>query len=246
MKYLIDLLKEYDITGFIIAGVIGYAIVLLYPLLKYLFITKRRPFNISRTTPSSTVCQNLSKDKLKISVSYDGKNFTGSLSVIKIRLKNDGDNDILYSQRCSRPVYILIDKYEVVDIYACCEKEGINPTIQKSRNRYSLKWDLLKRDEFFDICVVVEGEVKNSSFIRFDVRADGIKTIKRPEIRVKQALTPLVIFDIIVFPLILLFGTNEFLFGKVTIKTFLLFFLLFENAAYVVLVLSARIKWLKE
>lgn len=106
---------------------------------------------------------------------------------------------------------------------------------------------MLKCDESFIIKVVLRGEVKGISAVRFDIRADGISQIKTPEYRVKEVMFPVVVgFAIAIIPFMFLMPTSEMFVGIMPMKLFLLVCMAFVILIIWIMTLLKRIKWLKE
>lgn len=96
MNSIIEFLKHWDILGFVIAGFISGIIALIINGLKSLFLMKKERYCVSKRLVSSTIYQGSEDAGLKIEVSYKGKRVEKPLSVIMIKLKNDGEEDLFF------------------------------------------------------------------------------------------------------------------------------------------------------
>ena len=247
MSGIVDFLRQWDILGFAIAGFISAVIALAFKGTKSFFVMKRKKYCISKKLLSSTVYQNMDKDGLRISISYNGRECQGPISILKIRLSNDGEEDILYSQRVSH-LHLLFEDLTIIDVSAFADIDGVNPSLSLlNDNRYDLKWDLLKRDEYFYIKLVVDGEVDNICSLKFDVRADGIDNIKTPEYKAKEVMLPLLgayaLFAILVA---LFFPKTDMFIDIIPMKWFSLAIIFIFVLVVWIAALNRRIKWLRE
>lgn len=247
MAWLKSFFENWNILEYVIAGVIGAIIAVLINRILSLFRMKRKKYCLSKKLISSSVYQQTNKDGLKISVSYNDKEIDGKLSITTVRLRNDGDEDLMFSQRVSY-LFFVLDGYNAIDVSVYADKDGVNPIVSlRSDGYYELKWDLLKRDESLFIRIVVEGEPMDISAMKFDVRADGINEIKTPEFRVMDLMGPaLVTAAIIGIPVALFYPTDESFVGIMPMKVLLLLSLLLFVLFFLIMSLIWRIKWLKE
>ena len=172
------LLDNLNFTELIVGGVIGAVITLLLNRALSFFRMKRSKYCISKSLVSSSVYQQTDEGGLKIRVLYNDREVGGPLSILSIRLRNDGAEDLFYSQRVSQ-LLLCLDDLEVLDLNVSAETEGVKPeVIRQDDGKFELRWDLLKRDESIFIKVVAKGEVKDISAVKFEIRADGIDQIK--------------------------------------------------------------------
>lgn len=248
MKDLYDFLRQYDWLGFIITGLVGAFLSFLFSKLNSLFVIKRKKRCISKCLISSDIYRNLEKDGFKITVSYKDIIFEKPVSVLKIRLRNDGEEDILFSNCFSRNVYLRLDNHNIVEVTVSSDSEGINPKAEYiNDNRWDLSWDLLKKDECFYVTIIVADEVKDLSGVNFDIRAEGISQIKTPEIRVKEAMLPMLKAAVILaIPIVVLVPNVESPFADISLKLFLLLILAFCVIFFWIIALYERIKWLND
>ena len=111
-------LEQWDLLGFVIAAVISLLIGLVYKGIKNLIIMKRKPFNISRQIINRTIYDNRNDGDFSITVSYKGKVYEDPLTLLRIRLLNDGEKDINYIRQCAKPLSIEFTKdIEVIDFF---------------------------------------------------------------------------------------------------------------------------------
>ena len=247
MTWLKSFFANWTILEYVIGGVIGAIIAVLINCILSLFRMKRKKYCISKALVSSSVYQQTNKDGLKISVSYNDKEIDGQLSIMTVRLRNDGEEDLMYSQRVSH-LFFVLDGFKAIDVSVYADIEGINPIVSlRSDGYYELKWDLLKRDESLFIRIVVEGEPKDITTLKFDVRADGINDIKTPEFKVMDLMGPaFVTVTLIGIPVALFWPADESFVGIMPMKVFLLLSLLFFALFVLIMALIRRIAWLKE
>ena len=248
IKNVLDSLEPKDYVGYLVAGVIGIALSFLSKVIVSWLSARRKKYCLSKSLVSSTVYQNREEDGLKIVVTYKGQEYVDPLSVLKIRLRNDGYEDFFFSQRCSRPLYMAIDGCSLIGATAESTMAGINPSaVLCEDNRMEITWDILKRDEFFYLKVFVTGEGVDVSRIKFDIRADGVDQIKTPEVRVRDFMIPvLVVVVIVTVPTIIFAPSSNTSGGILPLKFVLLISYAFTTLLFWVFALIERIKWLKE
>lgn len=247
METIKAFLERWDILGFIVAGFIGAIIMLLIDGFRSLFNMKRKKYCISKALVSSTVYQQTNKDGLKITISYNNEIVDGPLTFLSIRLRNDGEEDLMYSQRISSLI-VDLESLNVVDVSIEASMDGVNPSVsQIAPSKFDLKWDLMKRDEYFFICIVVRGEVRDMSGVKFDIRADGINQIKSPEYKVGQAMIPVLgAAALVVLPIIIFYPAKNMFLDIMPEKWLYVGCMIIAVLAVWIAALKQRIKWLKE
>ena len=153
----------------------------------------------------------------------------------------------MYSQRISR-LSVILEGLDVVDLSVESSIDGVNPSVnQIDPCKYDVKWDLMKRDEYFFICIVVRGEVKDMSGVKFVIRADGINQIKTPEYKVSEAMLPVLIAAVLLIVPIIIFWPARNMFLDIMPEKWLYVgcMILFVLACWIA-ALKQRIKWMKE
>lgn len=247
METIKAFLERWDVLGFVVAGFIGAIIMLLIEGFKSLFSMKRKKCYISKSLISSTVYQQMKKEGLKISVSFNDKDIEGALTILKIRLRNDGAEDLMYSQRISY-LHVVLENLDLIDVSVETDVVGVNPVINAiGDGRFDVKWDLLKKDEYFYMQVVVKGEVGDMSGVKFEIRADGINQIKTPEYKVSEAMIPIWgAMAIVVIPVILFWPSKDMFLDYFPMKWLLVGGILFMALAFWIGALKQRIRWMKE
>ena len=189
---------QWDLLGFTIAAVISLLISLIVKGIKNLVTMKRKPYNISRSTISRTVYENRKDGDFSIVVSYKGVVYDAPLTIVRIRLLNDGENDINYINQCAHPILIEVRDAEIVEAFI--EPSNLLMDAELSSiidNDYSLSWKLLKKDECIDFVLVVKGKDFVPEQVSFIIRAEGIDKIKAPEYHVWPQLWPHISFLVI-------------------------------------------------
>lgn len=240
-------LERWDLLGFVVAGLISAVIMLLIDGFRSLFNMKRKKYCISKSLISSTVYQQMEKEGLKISVSFNDHDIEGALTILKIRLRNDGAEDLMYSQRISY-LHMVAAGLDLIDVSVVTDVDGVNPEITAiGDGKYDVKWDLLKSDEYFYIKVVVKGEVSDMSGVEFEVRADGINHIKTPEYKVSEAMLPVwSAVALIIIPVILFWPSREMFLDILPMKWLLVGSMIIFALAFWIGALKQRIRWMKE
>ena len=206
---------------------------------------KRKPYNISKKLVSTTVYDNREEGDFSITVKYRGEYFNSPLTLLRIRLLNDGQNDFFFSQRCSRPICISIPDIGIVDYYTEADSD-IQPVLKCENGKYRLSWSLLKVDESIDIVFVAKTSKISMSDIDFDIRADGINRIKSPEYRVWPQLWPILIASALMGLLILLIPSKSMIFPFMSERLFCFIVVIGADLLFIILTLIRRIQWLKE
>ena len=247
METIKAFLERWDILGFVVAGFISAVMALLIEGFRSMLNMKRSKYCISKALVSSTVYQQTDKDGLKITISYNNEAVEGALTILKIRLRNDGAEDLMYSQRISR-LSVILEGLDVVDLSVESSIDGVNPSVnQIDPCKYDVKWDLMKRDEYFFICIVVRGEVKDMSGVKFVIRADGINQIKTPEYKVSEAMIPVLIAAaLLIIPIIIFWPTRNMFLDIMPEKWLYVGCMILFVLACWIAALKQRIKWMKE
>lgn len=247
MESIKDFWGGWNLLEFVIAGLIGAVIAKLFELFISFFRMKRKKYCISKCLISSSVYRNTDEDGLKITVTYNNKVVGEPLTVIYIRMRNDGSEDLMYSQRVNL-LQMCLEGLSVLDVSVFSKTEGVNPSvIPVEDGKYELKWDLLKCDESFVIKVVLMGEMKDISAVKFDIRAEGINQIKSPEYRVRDVMLPVLVGGAIaIIPFMVFMPEPESNGDFVPLKPLLLICWAFMVLIVWIVALSKRIKWLKE
>lgn len=246
MDSIIDFLKQWDLLGFVFAGLISLIITLIYNAIKSLVCMKRKPYNISKKLVSTTVYDNREEGDFSITVKYRGEYYNSPLTLLRIRLLNDGQNDFFFSQRCSRPICISIPDIGIVDYYTEADSD-IQPVLKCENGKYLLSWSLLKVDESIDLIFVAKTSKLSMSDIDFDIRADGLNRIKSPEYRVWPQLWPILLASLLMGVCFAIFAPSKPTFLPfMSERTFWLIMLAGVDLLFIILVLIQRIQWLKE
>ena len=248
METIKHFLEQWDLLGFVIAAIISLVIGLLYKCIKNLVTMKRKPYNISRQKISRTVYDNRHVGDLSITVSYKDLVYEDSLTMLRIRLLNDGENDINYIRQCAKPISIVIIDADIVDVYLEPATEAEEATITAiDRTTYDLSWSLLKKDEYIDLVIVAKGKDFDSEQVQMIIRADGIDKIKSPEYKVWPQLRPMLIAGCIMMAgTWFLMPSDESSFLGIPDNVFWTWFIIILILFYIILILIQRIKWLKE
>ena len=110
MESIKTFLEQWDLLGFVIAAVISLLMGLVFKGVKNLVTMKRKPYNISRQTINRTIYDNRNEGDFSITVSYKGKVYEDPLTLLRIRLLNDGENDINFIRQCVKPLSIEVDE----------------------------------------------------------------------------------------------------------------------------------------
>lgn len=184
---------------------------------------------------------------MKIKVLYKDKEVDRPISIIKLCIKNDGQEDIVYSKRISKLLLCFID-VDVLGISVISEIADVKPVVNPINDRrYEIKWDLLKRDECIIIKVVAKGNEFNLSNVKFEIRADGINEIKTPEYKVNEVMRSILLGDIaIIVAMLLFYPSSDSFIGIMPMKVFMLIILAVMTIILWITALLKRIKWLKE
>lgn len=249
METIKEYLQQWDLLGFAIAGIISLLIGLIYKGIKNLVTMKRKPYNISRQTINRTIYDNRNEGDFSISVSYKGVVYEEPLTLLRIRLLNDGENDINYIRQCAKPISVEIEEsVELIDVFLEPSNSEMESSIIKAgNNMYDLSWSLLKRDEYIDLAIVAKGKDLASNQVKTTARAEGIEKIKSPEYRVWPQLWPILLALSISALLIWLFMPAEITYiPGIPENVFWSGVIVLMMPLFIILVLVKRIKWLKE
>lgn len=248
MEGIKDFLLRWDLLGFVIAAIVSLLISLIVKGTKNLIIMKRKPYNISRNTISRTVYENRRDGDFSIVVSYKGVVYEEPLTIVRIRLLNDGENDINYINQCAHP--ILIEAHDADVVEAFIEPSNMMIAAELDNiicNDYWLTWELLKKDEFIDLVLVVKGKDFSPEQVHMSIRAEGIDKIKAPEYHVWPQLWPQLLF-LIIAAIICWFGmpkTVTFI-PYIPQNVFWAGLFIMMIPLWVITVLIKRIRWERE
>lgn len=248
MHSIIDYLKQWDLLGFAISAIISLIIGLIYKGIKNLVSMKRKLYNISRQTISRTIYDNKIDGDFSIKVSYKGEIYEDSLTLLRIRLLNDGQNDINYIKQCAKPILIIIDgSSDIVDVLVEPSNGDMDAIISRNgENKYDLSWSLLKKDEYIDLVIIAKGKVFSSEQVKIIVRAEGLDKIKSPEYRVWPQMWPILLA--IIFVAVAswyLFPARITYIPYVPENVFWTGLAILMIPLYVIIVLARRIMWKK-
>lgn len=247
MDVFFDVLDEWKIFDYVIAGAIGAVVTFLFNMVVSFFRIKRKKYSLSKSLVSSSVYEQTEEEGLKIKVLYNNIEVDGSLSILKICIKNDGMEDLVYSKTIKN-LFLNFDGIDVLCVSVSSEIVDVQPVvIPVGVEKYEIKWDLLKCDECIIIKVVAKGKEMDFSKMKFEIRADGISKIKTPEYKVNEVMRPILVSDLIIVALILLLYPSSASFvGIMPMKVFMLLILAIMTIMLWVSALLKRIKWLKE
>ena len=77
--------------------------------------------------------------------------------MVRIRLLNDGMNDINFITQCSGPLRIEVTDASIVDFCVEPSVSDIGASLALAgEGKYVLSWKLLKKDEYIDLVAVVK------------------------------------------------------------------------------------------
>lgn len=248
MEKIVEFLERWDLLGFVIAAVISLLVGLIYKGIKNFVTMKRKAYNISRQTTSRTVYENRKDGDFCIEVSYKGRIYEGPLTLLRLRLLNDGENDINYIRQCAKPITIEVASADIVDVYVEPSSNEIGTTfIKEDENTYDLAWTLFKKDEYIDIVFVAKGKDFQPEQVKMKVRAEGIDKIKSPEYRVWPKLWPSSLAIILFALVVWLFMPAEITFiPYIPQNLFWAGIMILMLPLNVIAVLVNRIRWEKE
>ena len=248
METIKEILKEWDLLGFVVAAIISLIIGLVYNGIKNLVTMKRKPFNISKQTISRMVYDNRKEGGFIISVSYKGKAYDDSLTMLRIRLLNDGENDINYIRQCAKPISIEVLDAEIIDVFIEPSSDAIEASVSDiCDNQFDLSWSLLKKDEYLDLVIVAKGKDFRADQVSMEVRAEGIDEIKSPEYRIWPQLGPVLAAACIWTSICWFFMPNRITYiPGIAENVFWASLSLIVFLLYTIYILVRRIRWQKE
>lgn len=248
MESVKSFLESWNILGLTIGAIISLLLGLVYTGIKNLVTMKRKPYNISRQTISRMVYDNRKEGDFSITVSYKGAIYGEPLTMVRVRLLNDGENDINFITQLSRPLRVIIENADIVDVFVELSNKEVEGIISlKNLGQYDLSWQLLKKDEYIDLVVVAKGKDFKAEQIQTSVRAEGISRIKSPEYHVWPQLWPVLSANILCVALSWFIMPKEITFIPYIPENIFwagLFALLIP--VYIIVVLVRRIQWKNE
>lgn len=248
MESIKSFLENWDILGLTIGAIISLLVGLVYKGIKNFVTMKRRPYNISRQIVSRTVYDNRQEGDFTITVSYKGSVYEETLTMVRMRLLNDGMNDINFITQCSGPLRIEVTDAAIVDFCVEPSVSDIGASLALAgEGKYVLSWKLLKKDEYIDLVAVVKGKDFMVDQIHTSIRAEGISKIKSPEYHVWPQLWPVLLANLLCVVLCWFTMPKEITFIPYIPQNIFwagLFALLMP--IYIIMVLVKRIQWQKE
>ena len=136
--------------------------------------------------------------KMTSTIEYDGQIVEGTLLSSKIRIKNNGKNDLADFDIKNSLTIETIDRYQFLDVSIdpSNKKMGVNSFVQD--NQIIVNWDLLKTNEYIDLMIMAkmlsneetQGNQDESFFdsLKCSIRAKDVRGINR-KASVKQKHT---------------------------------------------------------
>lgn len=136
--------------------------------------------------------------KMNSSIEYDGQIVEGTLLSSKIRIKNNGNNDIADNDIKNSLTIETTDKFQFLDVSVDSSNKKMDVSSFIQDNHIIVIWDLLKTNEYFDVIVFAKllsneekQENKDETFfdsLRFSIRAKNVRGVNR-KASVKQKHT---------------------------------------------------------
>ena len=115
-------------------------------------------------------------DITKLTIRYDNKRIVGELIFLQVLINNEGNCDI-DSRDIYEPLAITyVDPLSIIDAFI--DKKTVNVDLEVNKNIIYLKWDLLKKNEYFIINVVLKNSGKNKPNINYRNLLKEYTTIK--------------------------------------------------------------------
>lgn len=168
--------------------------------------------------------------------------------MVRMRLLNDGMNDINFITQCSGPRRIEVTETAIIDFCVEPSVSDIGASLVLAcEGQYALSWKLLKKDEYIDLVAVVKGKDFMADQIHTSIRAEGISKIKSPEYHVWPQLWPVLLANLLCVVLCWFTMPKEITFIPYIPQNIFwagLFALLMP--IYIIMVLVKRIQWQKE
>lgn len=120
-------------------------------------------------------------DISKLTIRYDNKKIEGELIFLQVLINNEGNCDI-DSRDIYEPLTIIYnDPLTIIDAFI--DKKTINVDLEFNKNIIYLKWDLLKKNEYFIINVILKHSDKNKLKITNRNLLKIYTTIIKPRIK---------------------------------------------------------------
>ena len=124
-------------------------------------------------------------DDVKISLSYKNEQVGNSLSVMTVRLANNGKKDIAFNQVFEDKIQIKLKNAEILDIQIEKQSDKVSASVEKSDSLgWLLSWGILKKKEIIVLKIVsvypkeVEEENVNLRDLMFVFRGNNLNEIE--------------------------------------------------------------------
>lgn len=116
-------------------------------------------------------------DDVKITLSYKNEKVGDSLSVMTVRLANNGKKDITFNQVFEDKIQIKLKNAEILDVQIEKQSDKVAAFVEKSDSLgWLLSWSILKKKETIDLKVV---SVFNKAFGEGNVEASDLEFVFR-------------------------------------------------------------------
>lgn len=163
---------------------IPLGVTILGSFIFWIFSNRKKDYKITCEQLSSRQYKEKESDNVKISLTYKNEQVGDSLSVMTVRLANNGKKDIAFSQVFEDKIQVSFDGAKIIDIQIEKESEKVAAVVEKSDLKgWLLSWGILKRKEFIILRVISiltgEGIDDNADVtnLKFDFRGNNLSEI---------------------------------------------------------------------
>ena len=160
-------------------------VTLLGALIVWLISRRKRDYKITCEQLSSRQYKEKESNDVKISLSYKNERVGDSLSVLTVRLANNGNKDVAFNQMFEGKIQIILKKARILDVQIEKQSDKVGAVIDHSEGGdWLLSWAILKRKEIIVLKVVSvlnpEESVENVTVgdLEFVFRGNNINEIE--------------------------------------------------------------------
>lgn len=155
-------------------------------------------------------------DNVKISISYKNEKVGDTLSVMIVRLTNNGKKDVAFKQVFEDKIQIILKKTDILDVQIEKQSDKVAATVEKSDSLgWLLSWGILKKKEMIVLKIVSvvnndKGEVEvDASDLEFVFRGTNLNRIETVSSQQERAfLWTMVIVCVLLLTLVAMIPTR--------------------------------------
>ncbi len=151
------------------------------------FSRRKKDYKITCEQLSLRQYKEKESENVKISLSYKNEEVGDALSVLIVRLKNDGKKDISFKQIFEDKIQLKLKNAEIIDVQVENQSENVSAVVEKSEQQgWLLSWGILKKNERIVLKIVSisskdENDIKSEADgkeLEFVFRGNNLNSIE--------------------------------------------------------------------